>query len=282
MAEAFDGIVTVSAAPGGNPVITLNGGTGQCVLGGSSQDGDFVLRDSAGQDRFIFDGQNGTLTVRDSNGQRVVVLDSRFSLLDLGASGNEGDLRIRNNAGTFVFRFDANFAVLDIGGQGSEGDIRLYDNAGAVSIHLDGGTGDIRLIGADCAEEFDVEETLTSDPGSVMSIGDVGQLRLCAQAYDTRVAGVVSGAGSYSSGIVMDSRDGPGPRTKVALSGKVYCKIDAGYGAVRAGDLLTTSATAGHAMKAADPALATGAVLGKALQPLEHGIGMIPILVTLQ
>jgi len=51
---------------------------------------------------------------------------------------------------------------------------------------------------------------------------------------------------------------------------------------VEVGDLLTTSATPGHAMKATDNARAFGAVLGKALAPLPSGKGLVPILVTLQ
>lgn len=53
--------------------------------------------------------------------------------------------------------------------------------------------------------------------------------------------------------------------------GKVYCKVDAGYAPVAAGDLLTSSPTPGHAMKAANPARAFGSVIGKALRPLREG-----------
>jgi hypothetical protein len=66
------------------------------------------------------------------------------------------------------------------------------------------------------------------------------------------------------------------------LLGKVYCKVDAGYGAIAIGDLLTTSPTPGHAMKAEDPLKAFGAVIGKALRPLKEGQGLLPILIALQ
>ena len=79
---------------------------------------------------------------------------------------------------------------------------------------------------------------------------------------------------------------GKRPSTKtpvqVGLVGKVYCKVDAQYGAIRVGDLLTTSATPGHAMKAADAVRAFGAVIGKALRNHDTGLGMIPILIALQ
>ena len=68
----------------------------------------------------------------------------------------------------------------------------------------------------------------------------------------------------------------------MALMGKVFCKVDAQFGAVEVGDLLTTSPTAGHAMKTSDPFKAFGAVIGKALRPLLEGQGLIPILIALQ
>jgi hypothetical protein len=58
--------------------------------------------------------------------------------------------------------------------------------------------------------------------------------------------------------------------------------VDADFAPVRIGDLLTTSATTGHAMSAIDSTRAFGAVIGKALQPLGSGKGLIAILVTLQ
>ena len=64
--------------------------------------------------------------------------------------------------------------------------------------------------------------------------------------------------------------------------GKVYCKVDAQYAPIEVGDLLTTSPTPGHAMKAADPLKGFGSVIGKALRPLNGGQGMIPILIALQ
>jgi hypothetical protein len=68
----------------------------------------------------------------------------------------------------------------------------------------------------------------------------------------------------------------------IALMGKVYCKVDAGYGAIEVGDLLTTSPFPGHAMKATDPLKSFGSVIGKALRPLEAGQSLIPILIALQ
>ena len=59
-------------------------------------------------------------------------------------------------------------------------------------------------------------------------------------------------------------------------------KGDASFGAVATGDLLTTSATPGHAMKTGDALQAFGAVIGKAMRPLAQGRELVPILVALQ
>lgn len=143
-------------------------------------------------------------------------------------------------------------------------------------------TVDIKLAGADCAEEFEIAPAESVDPGTVMVLGDEGALQASREAYDKRVAGIVSGAGDYQPGLVLDRQAGRENRQPIALMGKVFCKVDAGYGAIRIGDLLTTSPTPGHAMKAADPMQAFGAVIGKALRPLSEGQGLIPVLVTLQ
>jgi hypothetical protein len=74
---------------------------------------------------------------------------------------------------------------------------------------------------------------------------------------------VVSGGGDNMPAMILDRRDSSGKQLPIALVGKVCCKVDAQYGAVEVGDLLTTSPTPGHAMKATDPSLAFGAVIGK-------------------
>jgi hypothetical protein len=279
MSEQFDGIVSIAASRGGTPVITLNGGSGDITVGAAGRDGDLVLRDGAGNARVVFNGQDGTLVLKDANGRDSVLLDSRFSLLDLGAQGSEGDLRIRDSAGTFVFTFDANFAVLDIGGKGNEGDLRLLNDAGEFTIHLDGGAGDIKLLGADLAEEF--ASSTDVEPGSVVVAVGPDEVAVAQKAHDRRVIGVASGAGNLRSALRLATRPGE-ERVPVALTGRVYCKADAGHGAIALGDLLTTSSTEGHAMRVRDPAAAAGAIMGKALAPLDRGSGLLPVLLTLQ
>jgi hypothetical protein len=143
-------------------------------------------------------------------------------------------------------------------------------------------SGDLSLSGADCAEHFKIADAERIEAGAVVVIDQEGALRQSHKAYDRKVAGVVSGAADYRPGIVLDKQQSSDNRLPIALVGKVYCKVDAAYAPIEVGDLLTTSPSPGHAMKAADPLKAFGAVIGKALYPLKEGQGLIPILIALQ
>jgi len=140
--------------------------------------------------------------------------------------------------------------------------------------------GDICLPqGNDFAESFLMGEE-NIDPGTVVVISDEDTVLPSRSPYDTRVAGVVSGAGHFKPGVILAER--AAKRCPLALAGRTYCKVDAGYAPIAVGDLLTSSATPGHAMKATDPRRALGTVIGKALRALDSGRGMVPILVVLQ
>jgi hypothetical protein len=182
----------------------------------------------------------------------------------------EGDVEVNGN---LTASGSGQVATLAVTGNGQvSGDLGV---TGTVRAH------DVSLTGGDCAEMFDVG-AVGGDPGTVMVIGEQGRLRESVTAYDKCVAGVVSGAGTYSPGIVLDGGKSKVGRVTVALVGKVYCKVDARYAAIQPGDLLTTSPTPGHAMKANDATRALGSVIGKAMARLEDGKALIPILIALQ
>jgi len=174
----------------------------------------------------------------------------------------------------------------------------LYLNNGGGSVAIGGATsikGNVTVRsastnavlielgeGLDYAEGFNVSDKSAIAPGMVLVIDPdhPGKLTLSTQAYDKRVAGIAAGANGLGSAV----RVGAGQfDLDVALAGRVYCQVDATEHGVEPGDLLTTSAVPGHAMKVTDPARAMGAVLGKAMEPLKQGErGQILVLVTLQ
>lgn len=137
--------------------------------------------------------------------------------------------------------------------------------------------------GADLAEPFESSGGRLA-PGSVVVIDEKnpGKLKLATGAYDTRVAGVISGAGGIHPGIALHQEGVIEGGQNVALTGRVQMLADATFGAIQPGDLLTTSTTPGHAMKARNPARAQGAILGKAMTALAKDKGLVLVLVTLQ
>jgi hypothetical protein len=138
--------------------------------------------------------------------------------------------------------------------------------------------------GLDIAEGFRIAAPKKYEivPGSVVIIDseNPGMIKSSEKAYDTRVAGIVSGANGLGSAVKLA---GAGFDVYVALSGRVFCNVDATFDAVEPGDLLTSSDTPGYAMKARDPERTRGAVIGKAMESVERGQKrMILVLVTLQ
>jgi hypothetical protein len=104
--------------------------------------------------------------------------------------------------------------------------------------------------------------------------------RLVAGVYSTQPS--ILGVGKHG---IDDSLAGEVP---VALLGVVPTKVSAENGPIQSGDLLVTSSLPGRAMKAQPEVVngvalyATGAILGKALEPLQQGTGVIKVLVTLR
>jgi hypothetical protein len=136
---------------------------------------------------------------------------------------------------------------------------------------------------SDVAEYMPVGEDVT--PGTVLIIGKDGRLTPSITAYDARVAGIVSTA----PGVFLGSKEGGNDgEALIAVAGRVPCKVDASYGAIHPGDVLTTSPTPGYAMKAEPMEFngrtfyPSGTILGKALGSLENGTGTIEVIVTLQ
>ncbi len=157
-------------------------------------------------------------------------------------------------------------------------------------------TGDMYLVGAlsttvltirggaDVAEPFEMTEPEELEPGSVVIIDEdhPGKLKQSTQACDTRVAGIISGAGGVKPGLRLHQDGVLDGDHHVALSGRVYVKADTSGGRIKPGDLLTTSITPGHAAKVTNHERAQGAILGKAMSGLDEGTGLVLVLVTLQ
>jgi len=164
----------------------------------------------------------------------------------------------------------------------------LYSQSEQRAADLSCGDASVRVLtirgGADLAEPFEISESQPIPKGALVIIDEEnpGQLKLSHQAYDKRVAGVVSGAGGINPGLTLTQEGVLEGGQNVALTGRVYALATAANGPIKPGDLLTTSEVAGHAMKATDRELSNGAIIGKAMSSLENGEGLVLVLVNLQ
>lgn len=248
-----DGLPSLAVDATGNTIITPNGGSGgygSTIFGTPNAESGLTIRGYGGSPNradLRFNGSSVKLVAGPGAGP-----PSSFSGIAVTTAGNVG-------IGT-----DAPTTKLDVIG-----------NTRTCTITITGG--------CDLAEPFPMKEPEIAK-GAVVVIDDEhpGRLKLSAEAYDKRVAGIVSGANGVNTGIALQQAGVLDRGENVALTGRVYVQADAATGPIHPGDLLTTSGTAGHAMKVLDHDRAQGAILGKAMSGLTEGKGFVLVLVTLQ
>jgi hypothetical protein len=147
------------------------------------------------------------------------------------------------------------------------------------SLYVAGTCSGSATCNEDIAEYVDAE--LDVEPGDVVIAVAPGMVGRSTQPNDTRVLGIISTNPAIVFPGGTDGAEGEGNRLPLALAGVAPCKVSAENGPIAVGDLLITSGTPGHAMRAgASPRV--GTVIGKALEELDEGTGIILVLVTLQ
>ena len=269
-----DGVTGKSTAKGKSGVYGFNALAGSNGVAGISHDGNGVYGKSNSLNGIYGQSATGSGVHGFSPGSNGVYGDSNTGSGLSGHSKTQHGVYGASDQGTGVYGHGGAFAGYFDGKVGINGDLLLR---GTMTVQSGGD-----VIFADFAEHFRPAPGKAVRPGAVVVLADSGLIEPCTDAYDTRVVGVVSGAGTYRPALVLDSPSGDASCPPVSLVGKVFCLADASVRPIRAGDLLTSSATPGHAMVADDRQRRAGAVIGKALQPLVAGHGLIAILVSLQ
>jgi hypothetical protein len=174
------------------------------------------------------------------------------------------------------------------------GDVMSFNNSGNVGIGTNSPSSRLHVVGdvtvsgniaakyQDIAEWVPAAKPISAGTVVILDPDHSNSVVPSNEAYDTRVAGVVSS----SPGLVLgEAADG---KVKVATTGRVRVRVDASYGAIRIGDLLVTSQLEGVAMRSEPIAVngrklhQPGTVVGKALEALLEGKGEILVLLSLQ
>ena len=273
------------------PGLVFGSGSGETI---SSQ------RGTSGSNRYGLDfytGFNPRLSIA-NNGNIGINTTSPGGLLDINTGG--GIIQFRNdsgfipginitggsNPGILRLRNALEIWPSDDGVRAGNLDVRDTDNTAKITLRGNG-TATVKVLeitgGADVAEPFPLSHQ-NVPKGTVVVIDEdhPGQLKPSDRPYDTRVAGILSGANGIQPGLTLHQNGKLADGQNVALSGRVYVLADATKNPIKPGDLLTTSATPGHAMKVMDHAQAQGAILGKAMTNLRAGKGLVLVLVSLQ
>lgn len=236
-----------------------------------------------------------------------------------GVNLNQRELFVRNadttvirakysgigSGGEMEFYMNTGFKTLEI--QASEtintgSQIQMYKADGSLGISLDADflglgrviTQEIEVTGADLAEFFKVNTASMSNairPGVLLSIDEdnPGDVVMTSEAYDTKIAGIISGANGVRPGLLMggdierqeDALPAATGEFPIALAGKAYVYANTENGPIKIGDMLTSSSSPGYAMKVNDYEKARGAIIGKAMTALDSGDGFVLVLISL-
>ena len=215
-------------------------------------------------------GSVGSLTFSDRSGSRDYAWYGNGDVSRFFVSGVGDVLSITwaGNVGLGAIPPDAGYKLHVVGNTKVQGNVDV--------------TGNIAAKYQDVAEWVPASRVIPAGSVVVLDPEQSNHVLASTGAYDTRVAGVVSA----SPGVILG--EGGAGKVMVATTGRVRVKVDATPAPIRVGDLLVTSDKEGIAMRSqplelgGTPIHRPGTLIGKALEPLEKGVGEILVLLSLQ
>ena len=282
IAITTNGDVGIGTSPGTNAKLQVNGGFRDGVVGIATSIFGTGVSGSNGSDGVGVEGVSNT-------GIGVKALSNNTGVDSDGSV--RGVYGHTQSSGPGVEGYSANGPGLIARGTAVNSNLVEGYNSSFAGRRFHITSGGTYVAGSDFAEALPARGGKTRyEAGDVLVLSTkvLGTVEKTNRPYDTRVMGIYS----TRPGILGADKDGAtrvDPNDlPVAIVGIVPTKVSTENGPVRAGDLLTTSRTLGYAMKASPVVFRgvkiyrAGTLLGKALEPLQHGKGVIKVLVTLR
>ena len=305
---------------GTSPIVSLDGGRLVIDTDGPEGANNTLLRRAINSliiQPSDYPAYPGALIVRQLGGDNILFVDQNTNgRVGVGTIAPSFKFDVQggqiNASGGLCIAGDCRTAWSQVGGGGGSSQwttsgANIYYNSGNVGIGTTtpstrlqvvgdltvSGTGNISASGTisggnviakyqDIAEWVSARNPMPAGTVVVVDIEKPNQVVASQGAYDTSVAGVVSD----NPGVILG--EGGNGRVKVATTGRVRVRVDATRAPIRAGDLLVTSEKEGVAMRSEPLNLngvaihRPGTLIGKALEPLDKGVGEILVLLSLQ
>ena len=196
------------------------------------------------------------------------------------ATGVLGQTNSSNDYGVWAYNSGNGVALRT---EGSGNLIESWDLSPVNLRFVVDNSGNVRADGTFTSPAADFAEMLPAksglEPADVLVIDEDGQLALSTYAYQKTVAGVYSTKPAFMGGVHANETDLS--KVPLAVVGIIPVKVTNENGIIKPGDMLTSSNTAGYAMRAGDEA-PNGTVIGKALGSMEDGKGLVEMFVILQ
>jgi hypothetical protein len=249
----------------------------------TSSAGNINLTPASGMVRMTMAGKNFRFQLDDSSqAPQVLLTASGTSYLKggnvgIGTANATDKLTIEGSSGNLIACYPGSSRTVGAAVFRVESDGDVYaDGIAYAANFITGGSADV-------AERINVSEWV--EAGDVVEIDPdhAGFFRKATGLYSRRVAGIIS----TSPGVILGNDIDPATdrwddsRPVLAIAGRVPVKVSTENGPIAVGDLLVSSSAPGVAMKG-DPAVSIGAVVGKAMEPLQEGEGTIMAQVTLR